>query len=112
MAQAFFKKYAPDMDSYSAGTRPADRVSSVVVRVMHEIGIDISQNRPKMLSGNIPSDYTLINMGCIKKDACPALLHHTVLEWNIADPKGKSIEDVRNIRNSIESHVQDLVSGL
>jgi len=53
-----------------------------------------------------------VNMGCIEKESCPTLFIHNVIDWNIEDPKGKSIEKVREIRDVIESRVKELVSNV
>ena len=53
-----------------------------------------------------------VNMGCMEKEACPALFIHNLVEWNIEDPKGKPLEKVREIRDVIESRVRELVSNV
>ena len=53
-----------------------------------------------------------VNMGCVEKESCPTLFIHNVIDWNIEDPKGKSIEKVRKIRDVIESRVKELVSNI
>jgi arsenate reductase len=53
-----------------------------------------------------------VNMGCIQRESCPTLFIHNVLDWNIEDPKGKSIEKVREIRDEIESRVKELFTSL
>lgn len=112
MAEAFFKRYAPHADSSSAGTRPAGAVNPTVVEAMREVGIDVSQNRPGALSDDMPSGSVLVSMGCVDGDACPAVLHGDVIEWSVPDPKGRPIEEVREIRDYIESQVRELVSKM
>ena len=51
-------------------------------------------------------------MGCMEKESCPTLFLHNVIDWNLEDPKSKSLEDVRRIRDEIEQRVQELVAGL
>ncbi len=53
-----------------------------------------------------------VNMGCVEKESCPTLFIHNVIDWNIEDPKGKSIDRVREIREVIESRVKELVSNV
>ena len=114
MAEAFFKKYASnEFDVISAGTIPSTRLNATVIQAMKEIGIDINDQKPKLLSNSmIETSPKIINMGCMDKDACPALFVKDVLDWNISDPKGKSLEDVREIRDQIKSKVIDLIESL
>lgn len=111
MAHAFMQKYAPDTESSSAGTRPAPHVNPVVVEAMREAGIDISGNLPAPLSGPVAPGTTLVSMGCMDKAACPALLHYNIISWDIPDPKGRPIEEVRVIRDYIEDKIRKLASS-
>ena len=80
---------------------------------MKEVGIDISKQRPKIITEDMIRQSTArVNMGCIERESCPTLFFHNVLDWNIEDPKGKSIEKVREIRDVIESRVKELVTSL
>jgi arsenate reductase (thioredoxin) len=114
MAEAFFKKYAPDRyESVSAGTKPTPEVNSIVIEVMKEIGIDLGKQKPKVLTNEIITDSTLsVNMGCMDKTECPAVFMKNSLDWNIEDPKGKTIDKVREIRDNIESKVKHLCKNL
>ena len=113
MAEAFFRKYAPEKFLVSsAGTKPSTQINPVVVQVMNEVGIDIENNIPKHLSNEMLDDSTAVNMGCMDKEACPALFVKDVLDWNISDPKGKSVEEVRKIRDQIETKVKELIKNL
>ncbi len=113
MAEAFFKKYIPKgFEASSAGTKPSTQVNPIVLQVMKEIGIDIKNKTPKHLSNEMLDDSIAVNMGCIDKESCPALFVKDVLDWNIPDPKGKSINDVRKIRDQIEIKVKELVKNL
>lgn len=111
MAQAFLRRHAPGAVSLSAGTRPAGEVDPVVVEVMREVGIDISGNRPRLLSDEVAAGSTLVNMGCMGGGECPALLRRGVVEWDIPDPRGRPAEEVRRIRDLVESRVRDLVGS-
>jgi protein-tyrosine-phosphatase len=114
MAEGFFKRHALDKyDGISAGTRPVGVINPVAIEVMKEIGIDISNQKPKILTEDTIKDSSIrVNMGCIEKDSCPSLLIHNVLDWNIEDPKDKPIEKVREIRDIIEERIKELVSNL
>ena len=114
IAEAFFRKYAPnDYEALSAGTEPVGNINPLAIEVMKEVGIDISKQRPKIITEDMIKQSTArVNMGCIQRESCPTLFIHNVLDWNIEDPKGKSIEKVREIRDVIESRVKELVSSL
>jgi protein-tyrosine-phosphatase len=114
MAEAFFKKYSPkNFQSNSAGTKPASQVNPLVVQVMKEVGIDISLKKPHILSKKmISSTKKTVNMGCMDKESCPALFSKNVIDWQIPDPKEKPIEEIRKIRDQIDSKVKELVSSL
>ena len=80
---------------------------------MKEIGIDLQSHNPKNISNDlIQNSKTKVNMGCMDKESCPALFVDDVVNWNIPDPKGKSIEEVRQIRDQIELQVKQLVETL
>lgn len=111
MAEAFFKKYAPNTFSVaSAGTKPSLQVNPVVADAMKEIGIDIEKNCPKTITKQMIDESSYrINMGCMDKTSCPALFIKDTIDWNISDPKGQDIKNVRKIRDEIESKVKELV---
>jgi protein-tyrosine-phosphatase len=114
MAEAFFKKYMPKgFEVISAGTNPSTQVNPIVSQAMKEIGIDIENQIPKHISQQIivESNKT-INMGCMDKESCPALFVKDVIDWQIPDPKGKSIEEVREIRDQIKTKVMILIKSL
>ena len=114
MAEGFFKKFAPrEYEVLSAGTKPIDSINPLAVEVMKEVGIDITRQKPKIISDDmIKSSYKVVNMGCMDKDSCPALFVNNLIDWNIEDPKGKPIDRVRKIRNEIEMKVKELVANL
>lgn len=108
MAQAFFERYAPaDLRAESAGSTPAKAVWPAVVEAMTEVGIDISDRTPTRLlrEMQLHADWA-VTMGC--GDACP-YVPSTVEEWDIPDPAGRPIDEVRAIRDAIEQHVLDLI---
>lgn len=114
IAEAFFKKYAPiKFNVISAGTIPSSQLNPLVVKVMKEIGIDLDEQLPKLLSNNmLENSFKTINMGCMDKKSCPSLSVKDVLEWNISDPKEKSIDEVRKIRDQIKNKVMSLIDSL
>lgn len=114
MAEGFFRKLGPsNFEVMSAGTKPASEINPTAVQVMKEVDIDISQNRSKIITSEMISESdTVINMGCMDKESCPALFVEDIDDWNIEDPKGKSIEQVRKIRDGIEARVLELVDSL
>jgi len=114
MAEAFFRKYAPNrFHVLSAGTTPSSQLNPIVIQVMKEIGIDMVNQQPKTLSNSmIENSFKIINMGCMDKESCPSLFVKDALDWNISDPKGKSIDEVREIRNNIKSEVINLIKSL
>ena len=114
MAEAFFKKYAKNsFNVISAGTDPSDNLNPVVVSVMNEIGIDLKNQQPQLLSTSmITNSNKTVNMGCMDKESCPSLFVKDIDNWNMDDPKGKSIDDVRKIRDQIKHNVLDLLDSL
>lgn len=114
MAEAFFRKYTNEkFNVISAGTTPSSQLNPIVIEVMSEIGIDMRQQSPKKLSNKmIENSSKTINMGCMSKESCPALFVNDVFDWNISDPKEKSIDDVREIRDQILKNVLELIDSL
>lgn len=108
MAQAFFERLAPaDVRAESAGSTPGRAVWPEVAAVMAEVGLDISGRKPKRLGleMQLHADWA-VTMGC--GDACP-YVPGTVEEWDIPDPHGRPLEEVRRIRDLIEEHVHEFV---
>ena len=115
MAEGFFRKYRPKgYSTVSAGTRPTGEINPIAIQVMKEVGIDISKKqKSKIITENMIRNAAVrVNMGCMDKESCPTLFIHNPLEWRIEDPKGKSIEKVREIRDDIEQRVRQLVRSL
>ncbi len=114
MAEAFFRKYAPDrFNVSSAGTTPSSQLNPTVIEAMKEIGVDMVTQQPKILSDSmIENSSKTVNMGCMDKESCPSLFVKDVLDWNISDPKEKSIDEVRAIRDKIKSKVLSLIKTL
>ncbi len=115
IAEGFFNQnYAPKgYSAISAGTRPASQINPLVVQVMKEVGIEISNLKPKIITEDmIKSSEKSVNMGCIDKAECPILFINNVVDWGIEDPKGKPIEKVREIRDEIERRVKEIAQSL
>ena len=114
MVEAFFKKYAKNQfNVISAGTSPSSHLNPIVVSVMNELGIDLENQKPQLLSSSmIENSNKTVNMGCMDKESCPSLFVKDVDDWNIEDPKGKSIEDVRKIRDQIKNDVLNLLNSI
>ncbi|MGH1568436.1 MAG: arsenate reductase ArsC [Nitrosopumilus sp.] len=113
MAEAFFRKFASGrFNVSSAGTAPSSQLNPTVIQVMKEIGIDLVNQKPKVLSDDmIENSSKTVNMGCMDKESCPALFVKDVLDWNISDPKEKSLDEVREIRDKIKSEVMNLIKS-
>jgi arsenate reductase (thioredoxin) len=113
IAEGFFKKYAPkDYETISAGTVPTSQINPIAVEVIKEVGIDISKQKPKDLTEDmIRNATTIVNMGCMDDKFCPALFVPKVIDLGIEDPKDKSIEKVRQIRDAIEKRVLELIDS-
>ncbi len=113
MAAALFNKLANPRQwrAISAGTQPAERVHPEVVEAMRELGVDLSTARPQKLTAELAEDaQLLVTMGC--GDACPFVPGLERDDWPLEDPKGKSMERVREIRNEIERRVRNLLETL
>jgi protein-tyrosine-phosphatase len=95
----------------SAGSQPASQLNPAVVQAMAEIGLDISREFPKPLTtGKVQAADIVITMGC--GDACPVYPGKRYLDWDLPDPAGLGLEEVRPIRDEILSRVSSLVDEL
>src|ERR687896_174507 len=107
MAQALFERHGPaDVRAESAGAEPAGAVHPVVVEAMREVGIDLAGRRPKKLTleMQLHADWA-ITLACGAR--CP-YVPSVVEDWDVADPAGRPLEEVRRIRDDIEQRVKDL----
>jgi arsenate reductase len=99
------------VDVRSAGSEPADSINPVVVEAMRECGIDIAGAKPKLLTDNVTREAdVVITMGC--GDACPVFPGKRYLDWELDDPAGRTIGDVRPIRDEIRARVEALLREL
>jgi L-amino acid N-acyltransferase YncA/protein-tyrosine-phosphatase len=95
----------------SAGSAPADEVNPAVVQVMAEVGLDLSQEFPKPLTGEaVEGADVVITMGC--GDVCPVFPGKRYLDWRLPDPAGRPVEQVRPIRDEIDRRVRDLLDEI
>ncbi|WP_405851555.1 arsenate reductase ArsC [Streptomyces sp. NBC_00090] len=112
MAAGFLNHLGGDrIEVRSAGSVPGDRVNPAAVEAMREIGIDISDQRPKVLTTEAvqASDY-VITMGC--GDACPIFPGKKYLDWALEDPAGQGVEAVRPIRDEIKVLIEGLIAEI
>ena len=108
MAQGFAEAFGKGrVEVYSAGSHPSSYINPLAIEVMKEKGIDLFGRQPKGLNDLPPieMDY-LITMGC--EEVCPAVPAKKIIEWEIPDPKGKPIDEVRKIRDVLEAKVKTL----
>lgn len=114
MAEAFFNKYSQEgYQAVSAGTSPVLNINPTVVEVMKELGIGITSQKSKEITEDMIRNSTrIVNMGCIDKGSCPTLFLNNLIDWNMEDPKGKSIEKVRQIRDDIKQRVKEFATDL
>jgi len=112
MSQALFERAASGRhQARSAGTRPAEHVHAVVVDAMREQGIDLSARRPQKLTDDLGQwADVVVTMGC--GDECPYIPGKKYIDWDLQDPDGKSVGEVRAIRNDINARVRQLASDL
>jgi arsenate reductase len=114
MAEAIFNKVAPSgFRAVSAGTKPAKEVNPLVLQALREIGIDTRSMKPKPVSPEMTAEAErIITMGCDAAEFCPARFLPKVEDWNIEDPKGKSLDGIRSIRDTIHKRVEALLQEL
>ena len=112
MAAALLRHHAGDaIRVTSAGSAPADRINPAVRQVMAEIGIDLDRAVPRKLETNaVVAADVVITMGC--GDACPVFPGKRYLDWDLPDPAGRTVEEIRPIRDAIDARVRDLIREL
>ena len=112
MSKALFERATQDRHTAaSAGTEPADQIHPEVVEVMQELGVDLRGQEPRRLTRDLAEEAdVVVTMGC--GDECPYIPGKRYLDWDLIDPKGLPIEQVRGIRDEIATRVQNLVSEL
>jgi arsenate reductase (thioredoxin) len=111
MAEALLRRKTHDHEARSAGTRPADEVHANVVAAMKEVGADLSDVKPKRLeSEDAEWADVVVTMGC--SDECPSVPGTRYVEWELEDPAGRPLDEVRKIRDDIDRRLDSLLSAL
>jgi arsenate reductase len=112
MSAALFERAAVGRHhALSAGTTPGERVHPEVVEVMRELGIDLVDRKPRLLTRDLAEQAdVVVTMGC--GDACPYIPGKRYVDWELTDPKGLPVEEVRSIRDDIAARVDRLVAEL
>jgi arsenate reductase len=112
MAAALLARHAGDRVTIrSAGSEPADQLNPAVVEAMREVGIDIAAEKPKLLTGELARDAdVVITMGC--GDTCPVFPGKRYLDWELDDPAGLGLDEVRPIREKIDARVRALAAEI
>ena len=112
MSQALFERAAAGHHSaLSAGTTPGERLHPEVVEVMNELGIDLSDRKPQKLTDDLAEQAdVIITMGC--GDECPYIPGKRYIDWDLQDPKGRPVEEVRATRDEIARRVETLLEEL
>ena len=112
MSEALFERAAAGRhQALSAGTTPGERVHPEVVEVMRELGIDVADRKPQLLTRELAERAdVVVTMGC--GDECPFIPGKRYIDWDLPDPKGRPIAEVRATRDGIAERVNALVSEL
>jgi arsenate reductase len=112
MSQALFERAAEGRHrALSAGTTPGERVHPEVVEVMRELGIDLENREPRGLTRELAEEADIVvTMGC--GDECPYIPGKRYLDWDLEDPTGRPVDEVRATRDEIERRVKELVAEL
>jgi arsenate reductase (thioredoxin) len=110
MSQALFQRAAGGAHrALSAGTTPADHVHPEVVQAMRELGIDLSNRTPKLLTRQLAEEAdVVVTMGC--GDQCPYIPGKRYIDWELTDPHDKPLDGVRMIRDEIDAKVRRLIA--
>jgi len=112
MSAALFERAAEGRHSASsAGTTPAERVHPEVVEVMREVGMDVAGRAPRRLTRELAEQAdVVVTMGC--GDECPYIPGRRYIDWDLPDPKGRPLDEVRATRDDIARRVAELVAEL
>jgi arsenate reductase (thioredoxin) len=112
MAEAFARIHgAGRIEAVSAGSRPSGRINPLAVEAMREVGYDLSRHQSKALSEIPAGEYEVaVTMGC--GDSCPMVQARRREEWQLADPRHMSLDELRAIRDQIETRVKELLASL
>jgi len=112
-AHAAVEAGVTSVEVISGGTAPAEAVHPEVITVMQEVGIDLSRNEPRSIGRTETGTADIVvTMGCSAEGICPAHWEGDSRDWDLPDPKGKSIDAVRKIRDQIQQRVQALLTEI
>ena len=111
MSQALFERAAAGRHAaLSAGTTPAKHVHPEVVEVMQELGIDLANRRPQLLTRELSEQADIVvTMGC--GDECPYIPGKRYIDWDLPDPKGRPLDEIRATRDDIASLIDALLAA-
>ena len=118
MAEALFNRIARkrgvEAHAESTGTDPAERVNTKVAQVMSEIGIDISESKPRRLTDDmVARSDEIITMGCaMDSEQCPSIRLEKVVDWQLRDPSVMDIDDIRRLRETIRQKVESILDDM
>jgi arsenate reductase len=111
MSEALLRRSAPHHEAQSAGTAPAEQVHPEAVEAMREIGIDLSDQKPAELTRDMAEwADVVVTMGC--GDECPYIPGKRYIDWELPDPTGRPLEEVRQLREEIRGRIDDLARQL
>ena len=112
MSQALFERATGGRhEAESAGTEPADHIHPEVIEVMREVGVDLVAKTPHRLSDELAEwADVIVTMGC--GDACPYIPGKRYIDWNLPDPKGRPLDEVRALRDDIAQRTEGLAREL
>jgi arsenate reductase len=112
MSSALFEQAAHGKhQALSAGTKPAEHVHPEVIEVMHEVGIDLTDRRPQLLTRELAEQTDIVvTMGC--GDQCPLIPGKRYIDWELPDPSGQPIAAVRSTREQITTRIKELLDEL
>jgi len=112
MSQALFEHAAEGRhQALSAGTTPAERVHPEVIEAMTELGIDLSERKPQLLTPGLAEQAdVVVTMGC--GDACPIIPGRRHIDWDLPDPRGRPLAEIRVTRDEIARRVESLIGDL
>lgn len=112
MAEAFARMYGREnVEAFSAGSRPSGQINPKAIEVMRAVGYDLSRHRSKSLAELPDIEFDFVaTMGC--GDECPSIRTRLREDWNIPDPKEMPIEEVRGVRDAIETRILALLRKL
>jgi arsenate reductase len=112
MAAGFLRTLGGEgVEVRSAGTAPAESINPVVVEAMREVGVDLASQTPRVLESDVvQASDVVVTMGC--GDECPYFPGTTYLDWDLPDPAGKDLAEVRSIRDDIRDRVEALLETL